>query len=132
MNNDKLTQSLHELSVTTLITDTQLTLRQTSSHHQSGLRIHKSNIGKPIQAVLTNLIETDLTEIIQEVIDHNKSCKLSIEALNGEQYLLQISSYHADTFHGAELSFINVGQHQQWLEQIAQQATTRFLSHPLQ
>jgi len=108
--NDDMKNLLDSLEVPTLFVDRQLRIRRFTSHAPTVVNLISGDIGRPLEHVVTNLEDVDLSEHARAALLELKAQELEVKTRDGHWYLLRALPYRTleDNLEGVVLTFLDI------------------------
>jgi two-component system CheB/CheR fusion protein len=110
--NDDLGNLLVSTDIATVFLDTDLRIKRFTKAAADLLNLQKSDTGRPLNHIASNLVDVDLARDARTVLDGLVPIEREVGARDGLQYLLRVLPYRSETLavRGIVLTVVDVSQ----------------------
>ena len=110
--NDDMKNLFNSTEIPTIFLDKEINIRNFTPEVGALIKLRKSDIGRPISDIVSNLKHEDLEDDIKKVLDKFVLKEKELETNDGIWYLMRITPYRTseDKIDGAVITFLDINQ----------------------
>jgi len=110
--NDDMKNLFNSTEIATIFLDKEKNIRNFTPEVSALIKIRKSDVGRPIGEIVTNIKYKNLVDDIQRVLDRLVLKEKEIQTVDGNWYLMRILPYRTseDVIDGVVVTFVDINQ----------------------